>query len=135
MGDPVELETVEDVRDGLGKTVLPAKARLTGTVTMVQKRTNNDKPGIAIRLTEAHWKEGSASMNGVFGGGVMAKQHVEAMTGTSMTTHRGGDTFTAEGFEQAEGYADADAKLGSILYAKHDINLTSKNVVSIRTIQ
>lgn len=133
VGDPVEVEVKEEVRDVAGNLVLPAKARLTGTVTMVRKRTKSDKPAMAIRLTEAHWKDGSATLNGVFGGDVMVAEHFEGMTGTSMTTHRGGDTFASEGIDQAEGYTDPDEKLGAILYAKHEIKLGEKNIVSIRT--
>lgn len=134
VGDPVDLEVASNVNDGTGKLLLPARTRLTGTVTMVRKRTKDEKPALAIRLTEAHWKSGSATLNGVFGGDVMVKEHIEGMTGTHMTTHRGGDTATSEGIEQVEGYADEDPTLGTILHAKHDIRLTSKNVVSIRTI-
>jgi hypothetical protein len=64
----------------------------------------------------------------------MVKEHIEGMTGTSMTTHRGGDTFASEGFQQAEGYTNPDDKLGAILYAKHDIKLSDKNVVAILTV-
>lgn len=134
VGDPVELEVVNDVTDAAGKLVLPARAKLTGTVTMVQKRSGNEQPGLAIRVTEAHWKDGSAILNGVFGGDVMLREHLEGMTGTNMTTHRGGDTFSTEGFEQVEGFADSDDRLGAILHARHDIKLGPRNVVSIRTL-
>jgi hypothetical protein len=134
VGDPVELLLADDLKDGSGNLIMPAKTRLTGTVTMAQKRSKNDKPALAIRLTQAQWKNGSAALNGVFGGDVMVKEHFEGMTGTHMTTHRGGDTFAAEGIEQAEGYTSPDDKLGAILYAKHDIKLTERNIVAILTI-
>ena len=134
VGDPVVLETVDAVKDLSGKPFMPARTKLTGTVTMVERKSKDGKPSLAIRLTDASWKDGSAKLNGVFGGEVMAKDSMEGMTGTSMTTHRGGDSFRVEGFEQAEGYTDQDEKLGAVLRAKHDIKLRSNNVVSIRTL-
>src|SRR5690349_15470984 len=92
VGDPVELEVVEDVKDAAGSVILPGKARLTGTVTLAEKKSK-DKAGLAIRLTKAEWKNGSALMNGVFGGEVMVKSSMLQMSssGSHMTSKVGAD--------------------------------------------
>jgi len=134
VGDPVEVETLGDINDGSGKPLMPRGARLSGTVTMVQKRSG-DKAALAIRLTDAKWKNGSATLNAVFGGDVMVRDGTYQADTNHLTSRNGGgsDPASMGGLAQVEGYGVPDPKLGTILYAKHDITLNSRYVVAIVT--
>ena len=137
VGDAVEVETVGDVNDGSGNPLMPKGARLTGTVTMVQKKSKDDKAGLSIRLTDAKWKNGSATLNAVFGGDVMVRDGTYQADNNHLTSRNGGgsDPSSMGGLAQVEGYAVPDPKLGTILYAKHDITLNQRYVVAIATVQ
>lgn len=131
VGDAVELELIREVKDADGKVLLPDKARLVGTVTLVQRKTKDDQAAIAIHITEAKWKGGSVLFEGFLGTAVLVKSSNLSFFDPSLTSRRGGsgDTHATDDMDSYPCMVQPDEKYGRVMRANREIDLKKGEAV------
>jgi hypothetical protein len=136
VGDPLNLETNGVVKSADGKVLVPNHAKLIGTVTLVENKSDGaPKTRLAIKVTRAEWKGGAINMNAVAAGQVESPEGSAQMITGGPNPHAASPLSSSSLSPVEDITVERDDQYATVLVTnKKAIDLPSGAIMTLTTV-